>query len=318
MSAYYFKRDLTGHYPEQLLNDIALAMANKENDVDGDDEQKLPDSVRWYLRILRFADRMDIIRDLGVGADFPEVTETEPGSFDARRLDLPPQLPCDFNSGSDHKTEFQRHLEAAMHGAADLVQVTGRPEDQRKNNYTQVYGLSANGQEISENFERTSEPLRRMNQFIDDKVRRKIAQKAGIMVCSDPNHQTCRADQSEGITYGIHNNWYDLRQVKIPTGMTLLEKMQYEHDPSLLRPATQQALKHEVQQLKNEGIQMNLGTLTQKTLATEAAQKVLKQRGITVVGEKRPYFTNDGDSKSWEMLIPKKIARPEKNSPEPE
>ncbi|WP_257294203.1 hypothetical protein, partial [Endozoicomonas sp. YOMI1] len=209
-SADYFKRDLAGHYPEQLLEDMALAMVSKENDVKGKGEQNLSEAVRWYLSILRFADRMDVIRGCGVGADFPGLTVTRPLGFDATRLDLPPQLTEEFTSEPGNKSEFQRHLEAAMHGAADLAQVTGRPRDQRKKNYTQVYGLRANGSKISENFEWTTEPVQRMNQFIDDNVRRKMAQEAGMIVCSDPSHQACKADQNKGITYGIHNSWYDL------------------------------------------------------------------------------------------------------------
>ncbi|WP_448218106.1 hypothetical protein [Endozoicomonas sp. 2B-B] len=308
-SAEYFKRDLTEHYPEQLVKDMALAMTSKENDVMGGDQQNLSDSVRWYLRILRFADRMDVIRGCKVGADFPGLTVARPSGFDAGRLDIPSQLTEQFTSDSDNKTEFQRHLEAAMHGAADLARVTGLLRDWRKKNYTEVYGLIGNGSKISENFEWTTEPVQRMNQFIDDNVRRKIAQEAGIIVCSDPSHQACKADQSKGITYGIHNSWYDLRQVAIPAGMTLLEKMQYEHDPSLLSPATQQAIEQEVQRLSSEGIQMNLGTLTQETLLSEEARGVLKQRGITVVSEKRPYFTNDELPKEWEMRVPEKMAK---------
>uniref|UniRef100_UPI0021489EC2 hypothetical protein n=1 Tax=Endozoicomonas sp. YOMI1 TaxID=2828739 RepID=UPI0021489EC2 len=209
-SAYYFKRDLAGHYPEQLLDNMALAMVSKENDVHRKGEQCLPEPVRWYLRLLRFADRMDIIRGCGVGADFPGLTVTQPLGFDASRLDLPPQLTRDFTSEPGNKSEFQRHLEAAMHGAADLARVTGQLQDWRKKNYTQVYGLNANGSKISENFEWTSEPVQRMNQFIDDNVRRKMAREAGMIVCSDPGHQACRADQNKGITYGIHNSWYDL------------------------------------------------------------------------------------------------------------
>ncbi|WP_257294204.1 hypothetical protein [Endozoicomonas sp. YOMI1] len=154
-----------------------------------------------------------------------------------------------------------------------------------------------------------------MNQFIDDNVLRKMAQEAGIIVCSDPSHQACKTDQNDGITYGIHNSWHDLAQVHIPAGMTLFEKMQYEHDPSLMSPATQQALEKEVQRLKSDGIRMNLGTLTQKTLASEKAQQVLKERGIAVVSLKRPYFTNDGHPREWEMLAPKKIAKPDPQSP---
>ncbi|WP_422135104.1 hypothetical protein [Endozoicomonas sp. ALD040] len=317
-SAEYFKRDLTGHYPKQLLENIVLAMVSKENDVEGKDEQNLPDSVRWYLRILRFADRMDFIRCRGIGADFPGLTVTRTLGFDATRLDLPAQLTRDFTAEPDNKTEFQRHLEAAMHGAADLARVTGQLQDRRKKSYTRVYGLNSDGSKISENFEWTTEPVQRMNQFIDDNVRRKMAQQAGIIVCSDPSHKACKADQKKGITRGIHNSWYDLRQVTIPAGMTLLEKMQYEHDPSLLSPATQKALAKEVQRLRSEGIRMNPGTLTQTTLASEEARKVLEQRGIAVVSEKRPYFTNQGFPKEREMLVPEKIAKldAQQNAPE--
>ncbi|WOG29122.1 hypothetical protein [Endozoicomonas sp. 8E] len=308
-SAEYFKRDLAGHYPEKLLADMAKAIVSKENDVKGEEEQNLSEPVRWYLRILRFADRMDVIRGCGVGADFPGLTVTRPLGFDANRLDLPWQLTEEFSSEPDNKSEFQRHLEAAMHGAADLARVTGSLLDQRKKNYTQVYGLLDNGSKIFENFEWTTEPVQRMNQFIDDNVRRKIAQEAGIIVCSDPSHKACRADQNKGITYGIHNSGYDLGQVTIPAGMTLLEKMQYEHDPSLLSPATQQAIEQEVQRLKNEGIRMNPGTLTQETLHSEDAREVLKERGIAVVSEKRRYFNNNSFPREKEMLVPKKIAK---------
>ncbi|WP_422135098.1 hypothetical protein [Endozoicomonas sp. ALD040] len=313
-SADYFKRDLTEHYPEKLLADMAMAIVSKENDVKGKEEQNLPDPVRWYLRILRFADRMDVIRGCGIGADFPGLTVTQTLGFDATRLDLPSHLTSEFSSRSCNKTEFQRHLEAAMHGAADLARITGRLLDQRKKNYTQVYGLDDNGSKISENFEWTPEPVRRMNQLIDDNVRRKIARNAGIIVCSDPSHKACKADQNKGITYGIHNSGYDLGQVELPAGMTLLEKMQYEHDPSLLSPATQQALEQEVQRLRREGIRMNLGTLTQQTLRSPKAQSVLEDRGITVVSDKRPYFNNEGKPEEWEMLVPKKMPKPDARS----
>ncbi|WP_448218099.1 hypothetical protein [Endozoicomonas sp. 2B-B] len=314
-SAKYFKRDLARRYPEQLLNDMAEAMINKENDVKGKDEQNLSVSVRWYLRILRFADRMDVIRGCGVGADFPGLTVTRTRGFDASRLDLPLQLTREFSSEPDNKSEFQRHLEAAMHGAADLARVTGQLLDWRKKNYTQVYGLSNNGSKISENFEWTTEPVQRMNQFIDDNVRRKIAREAGIIICSDPDHKACKADQNKGITYGIHNSGYDLGQVKLPAGMTLLEKMQYEHDPSLLSLTTRQALEKEVERLRSEGIRMNPGTLKQKTLASEEARKVLKDRSIAVISEKRPYFfTNKDDLREPEMLVPKKMPKPDARS----
>ncbi|WP_448218098.1 hypothetical protein [Endozoicomonas sp. 2B-B] len=313
-SAEYFKRDLARYYPEALLADMAEAMISKENDVQGQDEQNLSVSVRWYLRILRFADRMDVIRGCGVEADFPQLTASQIWGFDAGRLDLPTQLTEEFTSEPDNKSEFQRHLEAAMHGAADLARITGRLHDQRNKDYTKVYGLIGNGSKISENFEWTTEPVKRMNQLIDDNVRRKIAQEAGIIVCSDADHRACKADQDKGITYGIHNSWYDLRQVELPAGMTLLEKMQYEHDPSLLSPATQQALEQEVQRLRREGIRMNPGTMKRETLLSRKAQSVLEDRGITVVSYKRPYFNNEGNPEEWEMLVPKKMPKPDAQS----
>ncbi|WOG29125.1 hypothetical protein [Endozoicomonas sp. 8E] len=309
-SAVYFKRDLTGHFPEKLLDEVALAMVNMKNDIDGIAVQKLSETVRWYLRILRFADRMEFIRNI-VEPEFPGLA-TQPEFFNPSYLDLPDQWARHFTSKPDHKTEFQRHLEAAMHGAADLVQVTTtNPVDQRKNPYAKVYGLMPDGKKITLQFDRTAEPVQGMDRFIDDNVRRKIAKKAGIITCSDPSHKTCKADQNKGITYGIHNSWYDLRQVRIPAAMTLLEKMQFEHDPSLLSPATQQAIEEEVQRLKSEGIRMNTGTLTQETLDSEEAQKVLEDRGIAVVSEKRHYFAADGFPKEREMLVPKKMEKPD-------
>ncbi|WP_422472239.1 hypothetical protein [Endozoicomonas sp. ALB032] len=309
-SAVYFKQDLAGHFPEKLLDEVALAMVNMKNDIDGAADQKLSETVRWYLRILRFAVCMEFTRNI-VEPEFPGLA-TQPLFFNASYLDLPDPWARDFTIEPDHKTEFQRHLEAAMHGAADLVQVTTTdPEDQRKNPYTEVYGLVPDGKKITLQFDRTAEPVQGMERFIDDNVRRKIAKQAGIITCSDPSHQTCKADQNKGITYGIHNSWYDLRQVRVPAAMTLLEKMQFEHDPSLLSPATLQAIEEEVQRLKSEGIRMNTGTLTQETLDSEKAQEVLEDRGIAVVSEQRRYFGADGFPKERKMLVPKKMEKPD-------
>ncbi|WP_257291821.1 hypothetical protein, partial [Endozoicomonas sp. ONNA1] len=44
------------------------------------------------------------------------------------------------------------------------------------------------------------------------------------------------------------------------------------------------------------------------------AQTVLKQRGIAVVSEKRPYLTDDSSRREWKMLVPKKIKKPDAQS----
>ncbi|USE35554.1 hypothetical protein [Endozoicomonas sp. SCSIO W0465] len=143
-SAEYFKRDLAGQYPQTLLDDIALALEIKENDVHGWDDDSLSATVRGYLRVLRFADRMDIIRCTGVGENFPGLTAPDVGlsEFNASLLDLPPEL-SKFTADPERKSLFQRNLEAAMHGAADLAGVTGHlSNDLRGNPYGNYSALS--------------------------------------------------------------------------------------------------------------------------------------------------------------------------------
>ena len=305
-SAQYFKRDLTGQYPQALLDDIALALESKEND--GNDDC-LSATTRSYLRILRFADRLDIIRCTGVDENFPGLTADNPADqseFNASLLDLPPEL-GKFSADPGKKSRFQRHLEAAMHGAADLAQVTGHlPYDHRPDPYAQSYQLTPEAKKLTVQFEHTHRPMGRMDGFIDDNVRRTIARLAGIHTCSDPAHKKCRADTQQGITRGIHNSWHDLQQVKIPDCMTRLEKMQCEYDMGVLSKKTREAIAAEVQRLKARGILMNLGTLTQETLRSKPAKRKLTMRGLEVVSEKRLRGYDEADNPRFvKMRVPR-------------
>ncbi|USE35548.1 hypothetical protein [Endozoicomonas sp. SCSIO W0465] len=316
-SAEYFKRDLAGQYPQTLLDDIALALEIKENDVHGWDDDSLSATVRGYLRVLRFADRMDIIRCTGVGENFPGLTAPDVGlsEFNASLLDLPPEL-SKFTADPERKSLFQRNLEAAMHGAADLAGVTGHlSHDLRANPYAHSYQLTPETRELTEQFERTSMPVGKMEDFINDNARRKIARLAGIHTCSDPDHKTCGTDSQKGITRGIHNSWYDLQQIKLPACMTRLEKMQCEYgDMDVLSEETRQAIAVEVQRLKSRGIPMNLGTLTQETLGSERAKRILKDdRGCTVTTVKRLRgHDQEGNPRLETMLVPSFSVQPEK------
>ncbi|WP_422448672.1 hypothetical protein [Endozoicomonas sp. ALB091] len=307
-AADYFKRDLKGQYPQQQLDGIAEALASKEDDVHGKSDQTISPSVRRYLRVLRFADRMDYIRCTGVDASFPGFcTGRHPlTGFDPRRLDLPSQLTRDFTGEPALKPDFQRQLEAAMHGAADLLQVTGsHSEDCRADSYIQTYHLKPDRTAIKEKFELTPLPLQNMENCLDDNVRRFIASRAGIHTCSSPDHKDCKTDRQNGITRGIHNSFHDLRQVQVPTGMTRLEKMQCRQGFSLLSMATQEAIAQEVQRLQSEGILMSLGTLTQQTLKSPPAKQVLEQRGFAVISEKRfRGYDDTGKVNLQEMLVP--------------
>ena len=309
-SAEYFKRDLAGQYPQTLLDDIALALESKENDIDGLDDDSLTQTVRGYLRVLRFADRMDIIRCTGVEKNFPGLTgphHPDQSEFNGSLLDLPPKL-SKFTSDPEKKSLFQRNLEAAMHGAADLARVTGHlHHDHRTNPYAHSYRLTPETRQLTEQFEHTTMPVGKIDDFINDNVRRKIARLADIHTCSDPSHRKCGTDSQQGITRGIHNSWYDLRQIRIPECMTRLEKMQLEHgDMDVLSEATRQAITAEVQRLKLHGIPMNLGTLTQETLRSRPAKRKLEHRGLSVVSEKRLRgYDEGGNARFEEMLVPK-------------
>lgn len=314
-AASYFKRDLQGQYSQELLNAVALALESKENDINNIDEQLVPADVRRYVSVLRFADRMDIIRCTGVENDFPGLSSESKNhsskkhqfQFDSSLLDIPAQVVQSFTSNNKKKSDFQRNLEAAMHGAADLVQITDNSKlDKRSKNYIDFYQLNISGKQIKEKFECTTTPVRKMDDFIDDNVRRKIAILAEITTCATADHKNCQSDPTTGITRGIHNSWYDLKQIKIPSCMTLLEKMQCEHDITLLSQETQQAIETEVVRLKREGILMNLGTLTQETLKSTAAKKILKHRGVSIITEKRcrGYDKKTANAIFEEILVP--------------
>ena len=89
--------------------------------------------------------------------------------------------------------------------------------------------------------------------------------------------------------------------------MTRLEKMQCEYDLTLLRPETLAGINREADRLRAEGLTMNLGTLTQETLSSPAAQQVLRNRGITVITEQRRRGYDETGNPVYEtVLVPKK------------
>ena len=304
-AAFYFKRDLAGQYPGRLLEDIAMALAGKEDDLPGSQPLAKPvsEKLRSYLHILRFADRLDVIRCTGVPSDFLGLAKTGCLDFDASRLDLPVQLQA---TNSDQKSDVQLELEAAMHGAADLVQVTGHlSSDHRAVPYVTAYQLVPDSKRLNVQFEWTPTPQQRMDNFVDNNVRRTIARLAGLNTCSTADHTECQTDTQNGRTWGIHNSWHDLKQVRIPERMTLLEKMQFEHNEGLLSQAIRDETQKEVERLRCQGIPMQLGTLTQTTLKSPAAKRKLKDKGINVVPVKRLRgYKKDGSPREQKMLVP--------------
>ncbi len=327
-SAFYFCRDMSPHFQRELVEKISKALEAKEDDINSkgeletETEQEADERLRLYLRVLRFGDRMDFVRYAGAGPGFPDWSKEGSCSsvhngVDPGKLDLPPSLKTSFVPSPCNKALFQSGLEAAMHGSVDLVSVTEEcVRDRRKaGSYIETYGLKTPNSDIKTALECTPTPVLRLNGFIDDNVRRMIAEKAGISTCKESEslrpmkkrkasarlkihsapvsvmlkkkHLVCRADTRKGVHWGIHNSWHDLKQIKVPEGMTLLEKMQCRHDLSVLAPKTRAGILKEVRRIKQSGIKMALGTLTQETLKSPSAQKALKRRGIHVVKEQR-------------------------------
>ena len=86
--AEYFRRDLAPFFSSELVSDIAAAIEHKEDDVQQRDN-KVQEKVRLYLRVLRFADRMDSVRCSTVSSGFPAWSENLEGeSFNPALLDL--------------------------------------------------------------------------------------------------------------------------------------------------------------------------------------------------------------------------------------
>ena len=303
-TASKFFRDFMGQYPAELVNNVSVALSGinyfRQNACDP--------SIR-YLRVLHFANSLDSIRSYGVGEHFPLDLITgycKPlNPLEAVNIYLSFEL--------RKNPQFQRHLAAAMHGAADLAFVTGElKHDHRPVPFATRYQLEPDnamlGIMLKRRFEWTQSPVIKMDEFIDNNVRRVIAARASIYTCSDPRHSLCRSDQQLGVTYGIHNSGHELGQVRVPPAMTRLEKMQCGHDLSVLSRVTQSSIDWEVKRLRRQGIAMSLGTLTQETLASPAARATLRRRGIEVSTEYRMRGRDQQGRPSYEpMLVPKTI-----------
>ena len=263
------------------------------------DEQNLTGKLPLYLSVLRFGDRMDFIRCSKIARDFPDINSKyrSNNEFNPKLLNLP----------ENASEEFYEHFQAAAHGAVDLATVSGgyreRNDLRIKGSYVSRYNLSIDNKRLKTVFEHTQQPKSKINEIINNNVRRKIASLAGINTCTDSEHATCKADTQNGVMFGIHSTWADLQQVKIPESMSLLEKMQIEHNLEILSAETKDAINNEVARLQKEGIQMQLGSLTQDVLKSSVAQKVLATRGLQVVKENRSANFNSANKHCFEEIF---------------
>jgi hypothetical protein len=296
-AAYYFKRDMQENFPTELLESISLALESKENDIHGVNEKDLDKKIRLYINILRFGDRMDFIRCAEINDGFTQWNKQDTVSYEFN--------PSLLNIPDVESIAFKRHLEAAMHGAADLAAISGGyyKDVRKQGSYATRYKLQINNQQLKTAFEYTNTPKSKLDELIDNNVRRKIASLAKINTCANVQHKTCKPDTTNGVMYGIHSSWLDLKQVQIPENMTLLEKMQCEHDITLLSKETLDAINKEVYRLQHEGIKMQLGSLTQKILKSPATEEALAARGLEIIKENRPRAYNKLGKQNFEEVL---------------
>ena len=313
VGADWFERDMiaNGKYPENLIKDIANALRYKEDDICGKPAPANP-KIRNYLHIIRFADRMDITRCVGVSQNFPQWSPPETHSPDSIRADLLdiPFIPEDI------RQPFFDELTAAMHGAIDLGEITGSPEtlDFRPQGSISTRLKIPNKEpdikhKIQAGFEKTPLPLQHRDQFLDDIVRLQVAAEAGIEPCSDPQHIHCAANRATGTTRGIHNR-QELAQIAIPEDMTRLEKLQIA-DRKSLSEAMQAKVNDTIQHYCREPLHLEIGTMQQHELADIKTQEKLRERGIEVRAVKRKRGYKDGSPHYEEVLMRKKICKPD-------
>ena len=144
-AAELFERDMevSGRYPAALVQLVSSALRNKESDVTtvvvppftSDTSPECSEHERSIRRILRLADRIDVIRATFVIKNWKEPQPVSSlYAFDSRLLDIPDAM----RASQDFKTEF----DDLMEGAKDLAYVTGgepRGDNSCSGSYEQKY-----------------------------------------------------------------------------------------------------------------------------------------------------------------------------------
>ena len=324
-AADLFERDMiaSGQYPASLVTLVANALRNKSTNTMAPvkppyiSDQSCPEEERLVRHLVRLPDNLDLIRVMPVPPDW--TTPYPAGSwkfgFDIRKLDIPDNLKAN--------TTFMNHFEALMEGAKALAYTTGGapPNDlSDSGSYLKRHHLVKNNDTRRYKVSRAVYAYDSVIEALDDNVRRAIAKQAGLHTCQADHSRTrvkfenrqaeCLSTDPEGREFltAIHDE-QELRQVRLPAGMTVQEKLMFEKQgPDCLPEDKRKQVEREVARLRHSGIQPPLGTLTQETLADERAKATLKKHyGIDVVPEDRFCgYNDDGSGKTVRLLVPRR------------
>ncbi len=335
-AAELFEQDLkqSGRYSEDLISLTSNALRNKESDVmrsvappfSSDTSSECSADERTIRRILRLADRIDVIRCTLVPAKWKEPQNVSSVyTFDSRFLDLPETM--------TQSKDFKKAFDDLMEGAKDLAYVTGGApygDNSQTGSYLMRYNLQ------TDNSKRMLKVTRAVNAYdsvltaLNDNVRRAMAREAGLNTCTANHskeylsHNQKRAacvvnEQGKQKLTAIHSE-SELRQVHLPKDMTVLEKLLYEQQGlESLQVDRKMQVSDEISRLKQEGIKPPPGTLTQQTLTSEiAAWRLRESHGIKVTSERRFCGYTGKKPNYTTILVPVPINSSSAASPAPQ
>ena len=310
--AELFERDMRAlkAYPDDLIAMVAAALRNKNSNemspvwppFTADD--RCPDDELLLRRVLRFGDVVEMLRLLplkehSVSDSFvvnPVFVPDDPRTFDPQAIELLSVV---------NNQDFTRFIKAALLTFRDLACLTGGWHHHSDNPVTARYGLQVNNQQRRLLVEQSPDPYTLMREVLDDLVRLAIAQKAGISPCVN-GHKEYKHDWSSlpdcwdkttGVAgaYRKQHSEGELRQVCVPDGMTLGEKICFAaaselpcSDRLALSCVTSCGIENEIARLQRDGIKPATGTPSQYELKQmyekpdSVGRQILADRSIVV------------------------------------
>ena len=288
-AAELFERDMGAlhEYPDGLIALVATALKNKNSNemsrvqtpFTGDDQCSREELL--LRQVLRFGDVVDILRLVPLQKNCLEVTDkfvANPESllrvseeFDPQAIELLAVV---------NTPNFTRSIKAALLTFRDLAALTGGWHLKTENPVEVRYQLKVDNLQRRLLVERSPDPYTLMREVLDDLIRLKIAERAGISPCysghldyvNDGSLPDCW-DETTGIagTYRKLHSEGELRQVRVPENMTLYEKVCFaaelpDEDRLALPVITRTGIESEINRLRKEGIQPATGTPSQDEL----------------------------------------------------
>lgn len=311
--AELFERDMRALnvYPDELIATVAAALRNKNSNetspvlppftADG----QCSDDELLLRRVLRFGDVVDMLRLLPLRENFLEVTDrfidpvfvpNDSPTFDPQAIEL-------LSVVNDQN--FTRLIKAALLTFRDLACLTGGWHIRSDNPVAVRYSLPVCNEQRRLLVEQSPDPYALMREVLDDLVRLAIAQKAGISSCAnkhlkrklDGSTPPDCWDKTTGVagTYRKLHSEGELRQVRVPDGMTLGEKICFAaaselpcSDRMALFYVTGRGIDNEIARLRRDGIKPATGTPSQYELEQmyenpgSLGRQILADRSIVV------------------------------------